>query len=44
MAETPKFDLSKIAIREIVIVIVTLLSAVGYGFYQFEYQVLLPLQ
>jgi len=39
MAETPKFDISKLTIREIVIVVGTLLSAVGYGFYQFEYQV-----
>ena len=39
MAETPKFDLSKMSVREIVIVVGTLLSAVGYGFYQFEYQV-----
>ena len=39
MAETPKFDLSKMSVRELVIVVGPLLSAVGYGFYQFEYQV-----
>ena len=39
MAEIQKLDLSKLTIREIVIIIGTLLSAVGYGFYQFEYKV-----
>ncbi len=37
--ETAKFDISKLSIREIVIMIGTLLSAIGYGFYQFEYSV-----
>ncbi|MBT3922837.1 MAG: hypothetical protein HOF21_09710 [Nitrospina sp.] len=36
-ANTPKFDLSKISIREIIIVVGTFLFAVGYGFYEFEY-------
>jgi Tfp pilus assembly protein PilO len=37
--ETAKFDISKLSIREIIIMIGTLLSAIGYGFYQFEYSV-----
>ncbi len=37
--ETPKFDLSKLTTREIVIMLTTILSAIGYGFYQFEYTV-----
>lgn len=39
MAEAAKFDLTKLSIREIVIIAVTLLSATGYGFYTFEYSV-----
>ena len=39
MAETPKLDLSKLSIREIAIMIATLLAAVGFGFHQFEYKV-----
>ena len=38
-AATPKFDLSKMTLREIIIVGGTLLFAVAYGFYEFEYTV-----
>jgi|FLOH01.1.fsa_nt_gi Tfp pilus assembly protein PilO len=40
MATKPeKSDLKNLSIRELVIIVGTLLSAVGYGFYQFEYTV-----
>lgn len=38
-SKTAKFDIKSLSIRELVIIIGTLLSAVGYGFYQFEYTV-----
>ncbi len=37
--KTSKSGLKNLSIREIVILVGTLISAVGYGFYQFEYQV-----
>jgi Tfp pilus assembly protein PilO len=37
--KTPKLDLSKLTVREIVIVIGTMISAIGYVFFQFEYTV-----
>jgi hypothetical protein len=33
------FDLTKLNTREIVILLVTILAAVGYGFYEYEYSV-----
>ena len=40
MATKPeKSDLKNLSIREIAIIVVTLFTALGYGFYQFEYSV-----
>ena len=40
MATKPaKSDLKNLSIREIAIIVGTLITAVGYGFYQFEYKV-----
>ena len=37
--KAPKFDITKLTIREMAILIGAMLSAVGYGFYEFEYSV-----
>jgi hypothetical protein len=37
--KNPKTNLKKLTIREILILIGTIVSAVGYGFYEFEYTV-----
>ncbi len=37
--KSPKPDLKNLSVREKVILAVSLLSAIGYGFYQFEYTV-----
>jgi septal ring factor EnvC (AmiA/AmiB activator) len=39
MALDTSFDLKKISMRELVIMGVTLFSAIGYGYYEFEYSV-----
>ncbi|MFT4579947.1 MAG: hypothetical protein ACI9UO_002798, partial [Nitrospinales bacterium] len=39
MALDTSFDLKKISMRELVIMGVTLCSAIGYGYYEFEYSV-----
>ncbi|MZH03697.1 MAG: hypothetical protein F3745_09980 [Nitrospinae bacterium] len=40
MATKPaKSDLKNLSIREIAIIAVTLVTAIGYGFYEFEYKV-----
>ena len=39
MALDTSFDLKKISIRELVIMGITLCSAIGYGYYEFEYTV-----